>query len=159
MRILILEDNAERRTAMWEHAADRLPMFAVAFFESSNSMIHSLRETGTDDVALVSLDNDLEPLGYEEGRPIDAGDGLAVARFLIESANPSQPSADFPILIHSTNDIAATSMQESLSDAGWDVSRIVPYDGEKWIGEAWIRCVRQRLIASVHEQRTISHNQ
>jgi len=31
MRILILEDSPERRTAMIEHLADRLPMFGVHF--------------------------------------------------------------------------------------------------------------------------------
>ena len=33
MRILMLEDNAERRTAMLEHIADSLPMFGVSFFK------------------------------------------------------------------------------------------------------------------------------
>ncbi len=43
MRILILEDNADRRTAMLEHIADCLPMFGVSFYETSDSMIQGKR--------------------------------------------------------------------------------------------------------------------
>lgn len=35
MRNLILEDNAERRTAMLEQIADSLPMLGISFFETS----------------------------------------------------------------------------------------------------------------------------
>ncbi len=35
MRILILEENADRRNVMLEHIADCLPMFGVSFIESS----------------------------------------------------------------------------------------------------------------------------
>lgn len=45
MRILILEDNADRRTAMPEHIAYCLPMFGVTFFETSEFMINALHTT------------------------------------------------------------------------------------------------------------------
>ena len=81
MRILILEDNADRRTAMLEHIADCLPMFGVTFFETSESMINALSSAKWDEIALISLDNDLDPIQIN-GRATDAGDGLAVALVL-----------------------------------------------------------------------------
>lgn len=83
MRILILEDNADRRTAMLEHIADYLPMFGGTFFETSESMIDALKSANWNEIALISLDNDLDPIQVN-GRATDAGYGLAVARFLVE---------------------------------------------------------------------------
>jgi hypothetical protein len=70
MRILILEDNADRRTAMLEHIADCLPMFGVSFFETSDSMIQALQAAIWDEIALISLDNDLDPV-LRDGKWLD----------------------------------------------------------------------------------------
>lgn len=86
MRILILEDNAERRTAMLEHIADSVPMFGVSFFETSDSMIGALRNIDPQEVALISLDNDLDPI-VANGHLAHAGDGVAVARFLLNRSS------------------------------------------------------------------------
>ena len=87
MRIFILEDNADRRTAMVEQIADCLPMFGISFFETSESMIIALKSTTWNEVALISLDNDLEPVQVN-GHFADAGDGLAVAGFLLGENSP-----------------------------------------------------------------------
>ena len=63
MRILILEDNADRRTAMLEHIADCLPTFGVSIFETSDSMIQALQTAVWDEVGLISLDNGGRPKG------------------------------------------------------------------------------------------------
>ncbi|XZE46979.1 cyclic-phosphate processing receiver domain-containing protein [Pirellulaceae bacterium SH467] len=76
---------------------------------------------------LISLDHDL--LVDHENEP-DPGDGRDVAKFLALHKPIS------PILIHSTNAIAADSMLYTLEDAGWTVDRIAPIDDD-WIESYW----------------------
>ena len=96
MRILILEDNAERRTAMLEHIADSLPMFGVSCFETSDSIISALQTVDAQEIALISLDNDLDPI-LVNGQTVDAGDGVAVARFLVDVKIPVANSSSSTI--------------------------------------------------------------
>lgn len=152
MRIMILEDNADRRTAMIEHIADCLPMFGVLFFATSESMIQALQTAVWDEVALISLDNDLDPV-LHDGKPVDAGDGLAVARFLVSRAPASEQTTQPPLIIHSTNEIAATQMQQLFSAVNWRNDRVVPYDGESWIGEVWIQKARSAITRNVVERK------
>lgn len=156
MRLMILEDNAERRTAMLEHVADCLPMFAVAFYDSSVAMINAIRRNGLREVSLVSLDNDLEPLGYDDGNPIDAGDGVSVADFLADSVSGNDVPGirRVPVVVHSSNESAASQMMDSLLKSGWDAIQIVPFDAERWIGETWIRVVRRKIVSAVTERAT-----
>ncbi len=118
MLILILEDNAEHRTAMLEHIADSLPMFGVAFFETSDSIISALKSVDQNEIALISLDNDLDPI-VVNGQAVDAGDGVAVARFLVNRPHDGardKPHAP-PVIIHTTNEQAACDMQELFTAA------------------------------------------
>ncbi len=157
MRILILEDNADRRTAMLEHIADCVPMFWGTFFETSESMINALKSAKWDEIALISLDNDLDPIQIN-GRATDAGDGLAVAWFLVELKSmlvTSQVTMP-PLIIHTTNEPAALQMQHLFSDAKWRFERVTPYDGESWIGEVWIRKLRATIVESVSDRRTVA---
>ena len=157
MRILILEDNADRRTAMLEHIADCLPMFGVSFFETSESMINALKSAKWDEIALISLDNDLDPIQIN-GRATDAGDGLAVARFLVEfKSMPDTLQVTMPpLVIHTTNELAALQMQHLFSVAKWRFERVTPYDGESWIGEVWIQKVRAAIVENVSDRRTVA---
>lgn len=153
MRIVILEDNADRRTAMIEHIADCLPMFGVSFFATSDSMIQALQTAVWNEIALISLDNDLDP-ALRDGRSVDSGDGLAVARFLVGENSPaSKQTTQPPLIIHSTNEIAATQMQQLFSDANWRNDRVVPYDGESWIGEVWIQKARSAITRNVADRK------
>jgi CheY-like chemotaxis protein len=157
MRILILEDNAERRTAMLEHIADSLPMFGVSFFETSESIINALKTVNAQEIALISLDNDLDPI-IVNGQAVDAGDGVAVARFLVD--RPDDESGDTPqtapVIIHTTNERAAYEMQELFKAANWQFHRVVPYDAEVWIGEVWIKKVRSIIISSVTDRKKMA---
>jgi CheY-like chemotaxis protein len=157
MRILILEDNAERRTAMLEHIADSLPMFGVSFFETSDSIIIALKTVDPQEIALISLDNDLDPV-VVNGQAVDAGDGVAVARFLVD--RPNHGSGDTPntapVIIHTTNERAAYEMQELFKAANWQFHRVVPYDAEVWIGEVWIKKVRSIIISSVTDRKKMA---
>jgi hypothetical protein len=154
MRILILEDNADRRTGMLEHIADCLPMFGVSFFETSDSIINALKSAVWSEIALISLDNDLEPIQVN-GHFEDAGDGLAVARFLVGENSPGVnlkvPLP--PLIIHSTNEQAASRMQQLCADFHWPFTRVVPYEGELWIGEVWIRAVRAAIVGNVSDRK------
>ncbi len=76
---------------------------------------------------LIALDHDL--FTDNENDP-DPGDGRDVAAFLATQS----PMA--PILIHSTNAVAADSMLFMLADAGWNVDRIAPI-GSDWIETYW----------------------
>ena len=152
MRILILEDNADRRTAMLDHIADCLPMFGVSFFETSDSMIHALQTVVWNDVALISLDNDLDPVQHN-GKFVDAGDGLAVARFLVAANSPTCERLKPPLIMHSTNDAAVAQMELMFSDANWRTDRVMPYDGESWIGEVWIPKVRSAIVRNVADRK------
>lgn len=83
------------------------------------------RQTGAP--MLIGLDHDL--FADNDGDP-DPGDGRDVAAFLATQL----PLA--PVLIHSTNAVAADSMLYTLADAGWIVDRIAPI-GHDWIETYW----------------------
>lgn len=155
MRILILEDNAERRTAMLEHIADSVPMFGVSFFETSDSIINALKSVDYRDVALISLDNDLDPM-VVNGQVLDAGDGVAVARFLVNRASDGFGDTAHapPVIIHTTNEQAADGMQDLFTTARWQFDRVIPYGAESWIGEVWIQKVRSMIIRNVSDRKT-----
>jgi len=157
MRILILEENADRRTAMLEHIADCLPMFGVSFFDTSDSMILALKSANWNEIALISLDNDLDPIQIN-GHTIDAGDGLAVARFLaeIKSIRATSQAAMQPVIIHTTNERAAIQMQHLFAVAKWHLERVTPYAGESRIGEVWIRTARTTIVENVSDRKTVA---
>lgn len=157
MRILILEDNAERRTAMLEHIADSLPMFGVSFFETSDSIINALKSIDPQDVALISLDNDLDPI-VVNGQLVDAGDGVAVARFLVNRAHDGFGDTRHtpPVIIHTTNEQAAYAMQDLFTTARWQFDRVIPNGAESWVGEVWIQRVRSLIVSNVSDRKTIA---
>jgi hypothetical protein len=84
---------------------------------------------------LIALDHDL--FVDDEGDP-DPGDGRVVAAFLATQIPIS------PILIHSSNSIAADSMLFALRDSGWNVDRIAPI-GDDWIESYWFPTVIEMI--------------
>jgi hypothetical protein len=76
---------------------------------------------------LIALDHDLFA---DNPNDPDPGDGREVSAYLTTQV----PRC--PILIHSTNSVAADSMLFSLRDAGWTVDRISPL-GSDWIEAYW----------------------
>jgi CheY-like chemotaxis protein len=140
MRILILEDNEGRRQAMRETLSGKFPSFAIEFFSSAQPMIDRFKEAGFYDVAMVSLDHDLEMIQTSEGTALDPGTGVDVADWLA-----TQPAV-FPVVVHTTNSVGGERMMDLLVHAGWTTSRTVPYDGETWIAEKWYPLVRQNVV-------------
>ncbi len=149
MRIVILEDNSDRREVMSSVLADMFLDIAAEFFFTSHQMIDSLSTTGIYDVALISLDNDLEIAEADRGRLTDAGDGIEVAEWLT-----NQPSV-VPIVIHTTNTNAGDKIEQLLGTDGWICARVVPYEGESWIRERW-RSIVRNLIVSYSPDATVS---
>jgi hypothetical protein len=150
MRVLILEDNLERRQRMGACLSDRFPQFALEFFEAAPPMLKRLRGIADDDVALICLDHDLELLPGADGRCVDPGTGRDVADALAGMVPVC------PIVLHSTNAPAVAGMQGVLEDAGWDVSVVTPFDGHRWIEAAWLRVVRNAIVESAPLAATAS---
>ena len=84
---------------------------------------------------MICLDHDL--FVENESDP-DPGDGRDVAKFLSDS----EPIC--PVLIHSTNSVAADAMLFRLLDAGWIADRIAPI-GSDWIESYWFPYMKNYL--------------
>ncbi len=140
MRVVILEDNVERQQGMRAAVADRFPAFTVEFFAGAMPMIAHLQETGLYDVALLSLDHDLEVVANRSGRSTDPGTGVDVAAWLAE-----QPAVA-PAIVHTTNVFGGDRMSELLAAAGWTVNRTIPFGDTEWIGSAWRPLVRELIV-------------
>jgi hypothetical protein len=133
--IAILDDDLNRLAAMrallvkWFHGCE------IAVFENAPDMVAWLKEN-LQTVGLLSLDHDLGPNQLRDGVEFDPGTGRDVADFL--ATRPPQCN----VILHTTNSLAAPGMLQVLEDAGWSVSRVVPYGDLDWIGEVWINAVR-----------------
>src|SRR5205807_834998 len=103
MKIVVLEDNRDRREAMTRYLADRLHTFDAVFFESPQPMLAYLREH-LGEAICISLDHDMELIADDAGRLSDPGTGREVADFLV-----TQPP-QCPVILHTTNTAAAEGM-------------------------------------------------
>ena len=127
--VAILEDSAGRIAEMHACLTEALPTFRTIFFENAFEMIAWLKGH-LGEVALISLDHDL-PLTDRMGKLIECGDGRIVADFLA-SLPPT-----CPVIVHSSNGYCAPGMFFTLKEKGWPTARIVPYEDDKWVREAW----------------------
>jgi CheY-like chemotaxis protein len=149
MKIIILEDNAERRDAMRACLEDRFHQYEIRFSTSAQEAIDDLR-THWDDILAIALDHDLELEDDGNGGLIDPGTGREVADFLAER----QPIC--PVILHTTNGPAAVGMEAVLRDAGWTSYRVVPYDDLEWVSEDWFGTMRKALVGSVTHSQKLS---
>ena len=94
-------------------------------------------------MACISLDHDLEPMSPGDGDP---GTGRMVAD-LLAGFRPT-----CPVIIHTTNRLAADGMEFVLADGGWAVERIMPYENCRWIAGAWLPIVRKAIVSSTGSQ-------
>jgi CheY-like chemotaxis protein len=141
MKIVVLEDNEERRNAMRTALADRFPFYESHFFTDPRRTIAYL-ENNLEDTILISLDHDLELIPDEtNGNCRDPGCGREVADYL------SQKQPACPVIIHTTNAFAAAGMECVLHEAGWATYRVSPSDDTDWISSQWIRTVRNAIVA------------
>ncbi|MGD9649046.1 MAG: cyclic-phosphate processing receiver domain-containing protein, partial [Pirellulales bacterium] len=92
-----------------------------------------------ENMALICLDHDLGPNQRRGESVFDPGTGRDVADFL------ATHTPVCPVLIHTTNSMAAPGMQLVLEDAGWAVARVTPYEHLTWIGVDWIEAVCKLL--------------
>jgi hypothetical protein len=139
MKIVILEDNAERRAAMRACLDDRLYTFEPHFFVHARDVIAFLSEFAEQTIA-ISLDHDLEPSVSSELGIMDPGTGRNVADFLVGRA----PFC--PVLIHTSNLNASSGMEMLLADAGWITFRVAPYGDLDWIWEQWLPTLRKAVL-------------
>jgi hypothetical protein len=142
MKIVILEDNFDRQAVMRECLADRFYTFDAHFFDNSCEMIRFL-ESHLAETILISLDNDLDLKTGPDGKNIDPGSGCDVAEFLAGKA----PTC--PVIIHTTNSLAAEKMQRALRDASWKTRRVIPFDDTEWIKSDWFFKVRRAIVGPV----------
>lgn len=140
--IALLDDEPDRIRAMLPLLARRYPEYEVVTFENAPDMIVWLREH-LGRVCLLCLDHDLGPNQLRDGAVFDPGIGRDVADFL--ATRPPQ----CPVILHTTNHLAAPGMRRVLEEAGWTVSHVVPYGDLDWISESWIEEV-ERVIEGAH---------
>ncbi|MEI8017094.1 MAG: cyclic-phosphate processing receiver domain-containing protein [Schlesneria sp.] len=141
MRLIVLEDNADRQNEMQRIVGDRMPQYSFEFFNDVAAMIERLDTTGLYDVALISLDHDLDLISSSDGSHIDPGTGVDAAKWFA-----MQPALA-PLIVHTTNTLGGDRMMDILLECGWHCSRIVPYSGEDWINESWFPLVRKLVVA------------
>lgn len=139
MRLVLLEDELRRTTAMRQRLQERFPQYTLVIVSDAPGCIAELRRS-PDTVLAVSLDHDLLP---PSGLARDPGTGRDVADFLAEQ---SDDFPRFPVVIHTTNLPAADGMDRVLTDAGYPVVRVLPFGDLAWIDERWFPEVRRCVV-------------
>jgi hypothetical protein len=156
--IAILEDDHERQQAMRAAVDEELRDGVCFFFASARQMIEWLCDwlssKAVSPPALISLRCDLEFLPGPDGKGVDPGDERDVARYL------ATLTPFCPIIIHTRDNLAATSMTCTLQDAGWDVARVHPEADSGWIRSRWIKLAyrlawewREKHAGELNEKR------
>lgn len=151
MKIVILEDNRDRRDAMARCLADRLYPFDAVFFESPQPMLAYLR-AHLGETICISLDHDMELIDDGQGRLHDPGTGREIADLL--ATHPPQ----CPVILHTTNTVAADGMTAVLTEAGWKVYRVVPWGDLEWVYAAWVRTLRRAIVDAAQPVQHTSPN-
>ena len=114
------------------------PLYEVCVFDGAPEMIRWLARNLSETI-LTCLDHDLGANRILDGNLEDPGTGRDVADYLSEE----EPCC--PVLIHSSNAMAAPGMMMVLEDAGWICSRLAPYNDLDWVQEAWIPELKRYL--------------
>ena len=137
-KIVILEDNADRRLEMERCLKDRFYQFDLFFFDNSQEMTHFL-DTHLQDTLVICLDHDLELKAGPE-HMVDPGTGRQVADYLASKAPVC------PVIIHTTNSPAGQGMEAVLHEAHWKTQRISPFGDLEWISSRWFPVVRRAIV-------------
>ena len=136
--IVILDDEPHRIDEMKRCLTGNQLGDNVVIFDNAPKMIAWLGQFASH-AALICLDHDLGPNRTIDGRPFDPGIGRDVANYL----GTIKPVC--PVIVHTTNSLAAPGMKMVLDDAEWNHTAVVPYDDIRWIREAWIDAVKAAL--------------
>jgi hypothetical protein len=111
--------------------SETFPEHDTIFFDNAPDMIAWL--TGhLEQVVLLCLDHDLGPSHWRDDGPFEPGSGRDVADFLAGCP----PSC--PVVIHTSNYLAAPGMLQVLEASGWGVERVVPFDDLTWLTQSWL---------------------
>jgi hypothetical protein len=137
-KIAILEDDPRRIEQMLRCLRQCIGEDEVVAFDNAPEMIAWLAENLAH-VKLLCLDHDLGANRALNGEIQDPGTGRDVADYL----GSRQPVC--PVLIHSSNVMAAPGMMMVLEDAGWTCSSLSPFNDLEWVQAAWIDDVRKAL--------------
>ena len=129
--------------------AERFPFLQVTFFDASKPMIDFMKSDELQDVALISLDHDLEFVAGVDGDWVDPGTGLEVAKWLTE-----QPRPICPVVVHTTKSREAVKMVRLLKKSNWVSYRVIPHDDLSWIDTDWFRVVRDAIVDSAPKRRS-----
>lgn len=147
MKIVILEDNIDRREVMQNCLRDRFHQYETVFFDDAKEM-RTYLESHLALVLIISLDHDLELKPRRNSKPVDTGTGREVADFL--ALQP--PSC--PIIIATTNSAAGDSMEFLLREAHWEIHRVHPWGDLEWISSQWFRTLRNAIVGSAKPRNT-----
>jgi hypothetical protein len=137
--IAILEDDERRREGMARVLADSFLEHPAVFFDNAPDMLAWLPEHLAE-VSLICLDHDLGPSHIRLGERFEPGIGRDVADFLAGT----EPCC--PVVIHTTNYIAALGMMLALESGGWVVDRVVPFNDLDWLEAAWLPVVTAKIV-------------
>ena len=138
LKIAVLEDDLRRVQQMVQLLREFFPGYKVTSFDNAPDMISWLGDN-LNELKLICLDHDLGANRILSGEIQDPGTGRDVADFLAAL----KPVC--PVLIHSSNVMAAPGMMMVLEDAGWPCSRLSPFNDLEWVRAAWIEDVKQAL--------------
>jgi len=139
MKVLILEDDAERAIAFRRESANINPKAEVVLWQSAHKMCEDL-PSHLPAAILISLDHDLRII---DGHSEDPGSGMDVAKAL------SSLSPICPVIVHTSNTNASWSMVNELTHSGWRVERAGPVSmGTEWVRTVWAPMVRQLTATS-----------
>lgn len=144
--IVVLEDNRERRVAMGRWLADRLPMYDLKITDEPSEFVACIRNRAGDILA-ASLDHDL----HEREDQSTEITGMLVIDRMVEM------SPTFPVLLHTSNRPDGERMRSRLTEAGWTVEWITPFDDTAWIGEDWYPALK-RIIRKLAPRRPALEN-
>ena len=142
LKILILEDNEERRAAMRNCLAERFYQYETKFFDSAAEMVRYL-EARLGEALAISLDHDLDLKPNPVGGWSDPGTGRDVADFLARQAPVC------PVVISTTNVPAAVGVERVLHEARWQTYRVVPFNDLEWIANDWFPKMRRAIVNAV----------
>lgn len=136
--IAILEDDPRRIEQMARCLRESVGNDQVVVFDNAPEMIAWL-DAHLGEVKLLCLDHDLGANRVVNGESQDPGTGRDVADYL----NSRQPVC--PVIIHSSNAMAAPGMMMVLEDAGWTCAWLAPFNDLEWVQAAWIDDVKKAL--------------
>lgn len=140
--ILVLEDNRDRRVVMEKWLADRLYMYHAVVTDDPNKFIGVVRERAQE-VLVASLDHDL----HERPDGSTSLTGMLVVDHLVQV-----PPA-FPVLLHTSNRVDGEVMRSRLSDAGWGVTWVTPFEDTEWVGKDWYPALKRAIRTTARRER------